>query len=105
MEGRPIQITVTVIARDLDKKELLQKKKHLDKLPLTKKVLDVVVETRIQFAIRRVGWAAACFREEKKAPAKSELALRACVDYYVWQNPEAKGALDTHWQELQEQYA
>lgn len=105
MEGRPTQITVNAIARNLDKKELLQKKKQLDKLPLTKKALDDVVETRIQFAIRRVGWAAGCFGEEKKAPAKSELALRACVDYNVWQEPEAKAALEAHRRELQELYS
>jgi hypothetical protein len=77
----------------------------LDKLPLTKKALSDVVETKIQFAIRRVGWAAKCFRDEEKAPARSELALRACVDYYIWREPEAKAALDAYWQELQELYA
>lgn len=105
MEGRPTQITVSAIGRALDKKELLQKKNHLDKLPLTKQALDDVVETQLKFAICRVGWAAECFREEEKAPAKSELALRAGVDYYVWQKPEADAALDARWRELQDLYA
>lgn len=105
VEGRPSQVTVTAVARYLDKKELLQKKKQLDKLPLTKKALDDVVESQIQFAVRRLGWAAACFREEEKVPARSELALRSCVDYSIWQMPEAAAALDARWRELQDLFA
>jgi hypothetical protein len=105
VEGRPLQVTINAIARDLDRKEMLQKRKQLDKLTLTKKALHEVVETRIQFAIRRLGWAAECFREEGKAPAKSELALRAGVDYYLWQMPDAKAALNDRWHELQDMFS
>lgn len=104
-KGRPLQVTTNAIARDLDRKEMLQKKKQLEKLPLTRQALHEVVETQLQFAIRRLGWAADCFREEGKAPALSELALRACVDYRIWQTPDAKAALNERWRELQDSFS
>lgn len=105
VEGRPLQVTKNAIAHGMDRKEMLLKRKQLDKLPLTKNALHEVVETRVQFAFRRLSWAVGCFREEGKAPAKSELALRAGVDYYLWQMPEAKAALDDRWRELQDTFS
>lgn len=101
-EGKPVQITVMSIGRELDKKELLQREKHLAKLPLTRQALDKVTETRSQFALRRLKWAAGCFRDEGQAPAKSTLALRACVDYGIWKDEQMDAALDAEWRSLQE---
>jgi Tn7-like transposition protein D len=100
--GRPVRITITAIARELDRKELLQKEKHLAKLPITQQALDEVAETRAQFALRRLRWAAGCFRNEGLVPAKSALALRAGVDYGIWKDEEMGAALDTEWSSLQE---
>lgn len=101
-KGKPVKITVNAIGRDLDRKELLQKPRHLAKLPLTRRTLEDVIETRIQFAIRRVRWAAQCFRDEGIAPAKSILALRSCVGYEIWEDQTAGNVLKAEWRALQE---
>lgn len=72
---RPVQITVAAIARDIG--QLANIQKHLDKLPLTAQVLAEVVETREQFAIRRVEYAAEHFRQESICPQRWELVRRA----------------------------
>jgi Tn7-like transposition protein D/TniQ len=102
MAGKPVKITVMAIGRELDKKDLLQKDKHLAKLPHTRQALDEVTETRSQFVLRRLKWATGCFRDEGLAPAKSTLALRACVDYVIWKDEEMGSALDAEWRSLQE---
>jgi Tn7-like transposition protein D/TniQ len=101
-EGKPVQVTVTAIARELDKNELLQKEKHLAKLPLTRQALSNVAETRAQFALRRLRWATDCFRDEGLAPAKSTLALRAGAEYGIWKDEEMGAALEAEWRSLQE---
>jgi hypothetical protein len=100
-EGKPVQVTVTAIARELDRNELLLKRKHLAKLPLARLTLDEVAEMRPQFALRRLRWAVDCFRHEGSAPAKSSLALRASVDYAIWKGEEMGAALDAGWHSLQ----
>jgi hypothetical protein len=100
-DGKPVQVTVTAIARELDRNELLMKRRHLAKLHLTRRALNEVVENRPQFALRRLRWAADCFRGEGSAPAKSSLALRACVDYEVWKGEKMGAALDAEWRSLQ----
>jgi hypothetical protein len=72
---RPVQITVAAIARDIS--QLANIQKHLDKLPLTAQVLAEVVETREQFAVRRVEYAAECFRQENVYPKEWQLVRRA----------------------------
>lgn len=100
-DGKPVQVTVTAIARELDRNELLLKRSHSAKLPLTRLALDEVAETRPQFALRRLRWAVSCFRNEGLAPAKSSLALRASVDYEIWKGEEMSAALDAEWHSLQ----
>ncbi len=73
--GRPMQITVAAIARDIGQIANIQK--HLAKLPLTAKVLAAVVETREEFAIRRIEYAAECFRQESVYPKEWQLVRRA----------------------------
>lgn len=53
--GKPTQITTAAIARELGQLALIQK--HLDKLPLTAKILADLVETLETFAVRRIQWA------------------------------------------------
>jgi hypothetical protein len=70
-----VQITETAIARDIG--QLANIQKQLDKLPLTAQVLAEVVETREQFAVRRVEYAAECFRQENVYPKEWQLVRRA----------------------------
>jgi hypothetical protein len=73
--ARPVQITVTAIARDIG--QLANIQKHLDKLPLTAQVLAELVETREQFAVRRVEYAAEHFLDENVCPQRWQLVRRA----------------------------
>lgn len=74
-EGRPNQVTIAAIARELGQLALIQK--HLDKLPLTAKVLTDVVKTLESFALRRIDWAVRCYTEESVCPQKWQLIRRA----------------------------
>ncbi len=74
-EGRPNQVIIAAIARELGQLALIQK--HLDKLPLTAKVLTDVVETRESFALRRINWVVHCYRQEGSYPQRWQLIRRA----------------------------
>jgi hypothetical protein len=75
--SRPVQVTRTAIGRALGAITLLRQKLH--NLPLTAQVLDSVVETREQFAVRRVWWAADLFCQEGVLPRVWQLVMRANV--------------------------
>jgi hypothetical protein len=76
-QGRPIRVTKTAVGRDLGQVTLLQQKIH--KLPLTAAALREVVESRVDFAIRRVMWVAESFRQAGTQPRAWELIMRANV--------------------------
>ena len=52
---QPIRITVGRIGKNIELKALLDK--HLDKLPKTRKYLELVIETLEDYQIRRIQWA------------------------------------------------
>ncbi|WIF95475.1 TnsD family Tn7-like transposition protein [Caminicella sporogenes] len=60
-DGKPKRITVSLIGSELGIKSLLEK--HLDKLPMTKKYLDTVVDDIRDYQIKRIKWA---IKEMKK---------------------------------------
>nr|WP_322711770.1 TnsD family Tn7-like transposition protein [Nostoc sp. ChiSLP03a]MDZ8213013.1 TnsD family Tn7-like transposition protein [Nostoc sp. ChiSLP03a] len=69
VSGRPVRITKTLIANNLDNINLklwlfYNKKMLIFRLPLTANALDEVVETLEDFAIRRIHWKANQLREE-----------------------------------------
>jgi hypothetical protein len=90
--GKPIRITRSLIGKEIDRRSLLEK--YLDKLPRTRRVLEKVVETRLQFAKRRIQWAAYSFHEESVRPSRSALLLRAALDFNIWQEPLVKAATE-----------
>jgi hypothetical protein len=94
----PIRITKTAIGQDIDKKELLQRQLH--KLPKTAQVLAEVIETREQFAVRRVQWATECFRQQNISPVWSGLINLAGV-YELREIPQVKEAIDAALQSLE----
>jgi hypothetical protein len=75
--GRPIRVTKTALGRDVGQITLLQQK--IQKLPLTAAALDEVVESRADFAIRRVRRAAELFTQIGKQPRAWELITSANV--------------------------
>jgi Tn7-like transposition protein D/TniQ len=75
--GRPIRVTKTAVGRDLGQITLLRQQIH--KLPLTAAALDEVVESRANFAVRRVRRAAELFSQAGTQPRAWELITRANV--------------------------
>ncbi|HEY9694164.1 MAG TPA: TnsD family transposase [Oculatellaceae cyanobacterium] len=89
--GKPIQITVAAIARDIGQLDNIQK--HLNKLPLTAKVLSEVVETREQFAVRRINRAREYFQQENIYPQEWQLIRRANLRPELLIVPQVKEAI------------
>ena len=87
----PVWVTAAAIAREIGKQDFLTL--HLDKFPLTLETLHKVTETFEQFAIRRVTWAANCFRNETVRPTRSQLVSRARAQNCA-RRPLIKEALD-----------
>jgi len=75
--GHPIRITRTTIGKDIGQRTLIQKEIH--KLPLTASALVEVVETHLEYAIRRLEWATQCFLQEKIYPKRWQLLQRASL--------------------------
>lgn len=75
--SRPVWLTKTAITRKLGCYTLIQK--EIDKLPLTALVLSEVVETQVEYAIRRLEWATECFRRENIYPPRWQLLTRASL--------------------------
>ena len=95
--GRPVWISVEAIGREVSLVKRL--KGQWDKLPLTSQALAKVTETRVMAAVRRVEWAAACYRQEGHCPFRSHLAQRAGVRQSQ-KHPEVREAIEQALQML-----
>jgi hypothetical protein len=89
--GRPGWVTRSAIGKVVGAATLLRQKLH--KMPLTAQVITNVVETRVEYAVRRVRWAAGCFICDHILPRPWQLLLRANV-YSLRSVPEVKSAVD-----------
>ncbi len=76
--GRPVQLTITAIGREIGQLALIQQ--HLNKLPLTSHALTSIVETREDFAIRKIWWAVEQYRLKSRIPIRWELVKIAGVE-------------------------
>jgi hypothetical protein len=94
---RPVQVTKTALGKNLGAVTVLQQK--LAKMPLTAQFLAGVVETREQYATRRVWWAADLFIEEGVPPRYWQLVSRANV-YHLRMKPEIKAVIEAAIQKL-----
>lgn len=95
--GRPVQVTMTAIGKALRAVTLLQQK--FSKMPLTAQALVSVVETREQYATRRIWWVANLFIEERVLPRYWQLVSRANV-YSLREQPEIKVVIEAATQKL-----
>lgn len=100
--GRPIRITKTLIGKELNKVRTFLTRKSLDKLPLTSKALTEEVESREAFAVRRLHWAAECFRNEKTRPPRYSLKTRTGVVLILWRSPHMRRIFEEVWSSLQD---
>jgi hypothetical protein len=99
--GRPVHVTKTAIGRKLGIIPLLQQK--IERMPLTAQVLASVVESRDDFAVRRVWWAEKRYLRERFLPARWQLLLRANV-YSLRENPQVKQAIDVALADLESSF-
>jgi len=76
-EGKPKQISKSSIGHEIEHKDLLDK--HLDKLPLTKAYLKLVVETNEQYRWRRIKWAIEELKREERHFSKWDVLRKAGV--------------------------
>ncbi len=89
--GRPIRLTIHEIGRDCGQRETLYK--HLDKLPLTAKILSEATETFEAYALRRIQWVTECYLQERVQPKRWQLIYRAGVHRKA-NIPPVKEAID-----------
>lgn len=75
--GRPLQVSIAAIGKDIGERALLQMRLH--KLPLTAQVLAEVAETHEDCGVRRIWWAAELYRQENMSPTRYQIARRAEV--------------------------
>jgi len=97
--GRPIWLTKTAITRKLGQYTLIQK--QIDKLPLTDRVLSEVVETQVEYAIRRLEWATECFRQEHIYPPRWQLLSRASLKPHTVALPSVQQAVEVALKSLE----
>lgn len=74
---RPMQITLAALGRKVGARALLEK--HLDKLPKCQRFVQEVSENRVQYALRRLGYAAAMMRRTAVTPIAWRLLIEAGI--------------------------
>lgn len=102
--GCPIRITRAELGRNIG--HLTKMNGNLDKLPLTSIALAKVVETREEFAIRRVWWAVEYFRSLDLRPTHNQLVRRSGTGWKtasgrMADRPLVKQAIDAALQSIQ----
>lgn len=90
--GRPIWLTKTAITKKIGIRKLVSGNKA--KLPLTIKVLDEVVETQEEYAMRRLKWATELFQQEGVCPPRWLLLLRASLKPKTVAQPQVQSAIE-----------
>jgi DNA-directed RNA polymerase subunit K/omega len=98
--GRPVRASRRAILIGLGIQTVVEK--HGGKLPLTNQALNQVAESQTSFAIRRIRWAADCFRHEQRVANKWQIQSLAAVSYKVAAVPEVKAAVMECTQALKE---
>ncbi len=89
--GRPMRVTRTELGRQIGNVALLHRK--LDKLPLTAAAIGSVVETRVDFAVRRIRFAMASYHDSGDTVTRAQLIEDAGIRRVVrWS--EVAAALD-----------
>ncbi|BAY26831.1 Tn7-like transposition protein D [Calothrix sp. NIES-2100] len=94
-DERPTWITKTAIANCLEHPTSSWVKKHLSQLPLTARLLAELVETKEEFAVRRVMWAANMFCKENVYPKRWQLVYRASLDPQTRELPLIQNAINS----------
>jgi hypothetical protein len=91
MPGRPVRVSKTSVAANLGILAVVTKRGEL--MPLTLEVLAEVSESVEDYAMRRVRWAADCFRAEGTIASTWEIRIRAAVSNKVAKYPRVSAAI------------
>jgi Tn7-like transposition protein D/TniQ len=75
--GRPIRVSKSLIAQEIGLLPIIFSKAH--HLPLTKAILEEISESLDDWAVRRIQWAAECFRQAGQRPTSGQVLKRAVV--------------------------
>jgi len=97
---KPMRLTIATIARETGHLALIQK--HLNKLPATKAILSQWVETREQFALRRIEWVFEYYSKDGIVPSKSDFIRRAGLRPEIRILPEVQVSIEKKLQLLRE---
>jgi Tn7-like transposition protein D len=100
-DGYPTRATARAIILEIGENIGRLNKPFIKRLPRTARALKEAVETREQFVIRRVKWAAESFRKEGISPSRRKLWERACVHKESQISPEVVAVFEEAWQSLQ----
>jgi hypothetical protein len=92
LSGRPVKITAALIARNIETGSKLGNQLH--QLPRTREALKKVVETRLEFAERRLWWAVKCCRDENVSPSRSAFRRHTKILSSDWKDLLLKAATD-----------
>lgn len=98
--GRPVRASRTAISKHIGILAVVTKSGG--KLPLTNKALDEVSESATAFAIRRICWAANCYRQELVPAAGWQLLSRAAISNKMARHLEIKAACQEYVRVLHE---
>jgi hypothetical protein len=90
-----LKVTKKAITRRIGDDGSLLNHHSFEKLPITSRILAGVLETNVEYAIRRLNWIAAHLHQEGLAPSRSALIHRAQINWNICQIPEVKNTLDT----------
>jgi hypothetical protein len=101
LPGIPVRISVAAITRETGRRAWIERK--LDHLPLTAKAIKTHVESFENHAIRKIAWAAACFRQEGIRPTRYQLIARAVVRNRTGTMLQVQNAIDTALERLNKQ--
>jgi hypothetical protein len=92
LQGKPVRITKNLVMRRTRQGAIIAHNLH--RLPKTRRVMKKAVETRIQFAVRRVRWATKWFQKENVTPSRRTLLLCAGIASDIWETPSVKAITD-----------
>lgn len=97
-----MQVTRSAIGRTVGATTPLRQKLH--KMPLTAQVIAGVVETRVEYAVRRIWWAAECFTHDRVMPRPWQLVIRANV-YTLEDVAEIRAVIQTALSSIESELA
>jgi len=98
-KGEPVRVSKEEIIRRLGHRAWLEH--HLHKLPNTAEALNLFVETRERFLIRRVRWTESLFHQEGRCPTHHQLEVRAGTRTKTGRAPNVQAAIHSALRNLQ----